>query len=303
MDREKDQKWVAARELYEALLDHTDPDAYAIVVLPWLRRAEAAYRSKLLKAADCLCRPAIDGLTAWRQEMLWELYALSRVNDILLYAFQPPSDATGDELWDSGDHWPSITLDQYRRVFTSLGMVTFEEAAVFDSFLHEIVDVEQSEDPDEPVEVTEVVWPGLRLGPLLFSRSGVRVRAGARHAERGVADRSPLYWTFRRRHRPTVDQSLGWGHNSQWRTDFRLDYHAEASRKFHVDGSTDIDTIDSELDPVGALLTPSERRELLRNRCLLRTPVNAEALAAIPSWPWDLYPFHWQLPTSGARSC
>ncbi|MFF8373538.1 hypothetical protein ACF05W_32665 [Streptomyces lydicus] len=298
MDREQGQEWVAARELFEALVDHADPDAHAAVVVPWLRRAEANYRSKLLKAADRLCRPAVDGPTVWRQEMLWELYALSRVSDMLLCAFQPPSDTMGDEPWDAGDYWPSLTMDQYRELFMSLGMVTFEETAVFDPFLHEIVDVEQSEDPDEPVEVTEVVWPGLRLGTLLFSRSGVRVRAGVRHAERGVADRSPLYWTFRRRHRPTVDQSLGWGHNSQWRTDFRLDYHLKAGRKIHVDGSTDTDNIDRELDLAGGLLTPSERVELLRNRCLLRTPVKAEVLATIPSWPWDLYPFDWQLPTS-----
>ncbi|MFD0531918.1 hypothetical protein ACFQ1I_43790 [Kitasatospora arboriphila] len=50
----------------------------------------------------------------------------------------------------------------------------------FDPFLHEIVEVEQADDPAAPIEVTEVLWPGLMLGELLFSRAGVRVRAAPR---------------------------------------------------------------------------------------------------------------------------
>ncbi|WP_441248645.1 hypothetical protein [Kitasatospora sp. McL0602] len=293
---------VTARALYEALADHTGPDAHAAVVTPWLQSARLDYRAALATAADRLCRPGpFDGPTAERQELVWELYALSRVNDTLLVAFQPPPESTGSTdgtdggPWDALDHWPALTMDQYLSLFTELGMSPFATADGFDPFRHEIVDVEQAEDPDEPAQITEVVWPGLGLGPLLFSRSGARVRAGAHHAERGVADRSPLYWTFRRRHRPTVDLSLGWGHNSQWRTGFRLDHLVGEAQQIHPDGSVDLDDT-ARLDTAEALLTPAERRELLRHRCLLRTPVNAGALAAIPSWQADLCPFDWRLP-------
>lgn len=97
-----------------------------------------------------------------------------------------------------------------------------------------------------------------------------------------MADRSPLYWTFLRRHRPTVDLSQGWGSNSQWRTGFRLDHRTSTGRRVNADGRHDIDAPEN-LDPSETLLTPAERRQLLRNRCLLRTPENASALAPYAS--------------------
>ncbi|MFF0078228.1 hypothetical protein ACFYR1_00635 [Streptomyces canus] len=44
------------------------------------------------------------------------------------------------------------------------------------------------------------------------------------------------------------------------------------------------------------LLTPGERRELLRHRCLLRVPRAVDALARTPGWERDLMPFDWRLP-------
>ena len=130
-----------------------------------------------------------------------------------------------------------------------------------------------------PVTVTELVWPVLMLGQLVFSRAGVKVRAGIDHAERGVADRSPLYWTFLRRHRPPIDRSLGWGHNSQWATDFRRDYRiSDTTCLLNVDVRGDIDANDPADGDLMPLLTGPERRALVRHRSLLRTPGNRAAL-------------------------
>ncbi|MEU5538329.1 hypothetical protein [Streptomyces sp. NPDC020362] len=276
MSRER----AGARELYEELLGHDGHDPYADVVEPWLARVRAA--------GDPLCAPlpgAADARPGHPGD-LWELYALSRVSDVLLLSFQPP----GHDPWAG----PGLTRDQYLLLFTDLGMVPFEECSVFDPFLHEIVEVEQTADPDRPVGITGVVWPGLRLGDMVFGRAGVRVRAGARHAERGVADRSPLYWAFRRRHRPTVDLSMGWGSNSQWRTGFRVDIRTAAEDRLNVMGRTHVDAVAK--GSAEALLTSAERRELLRHRSLLRTPERAGALAASPGWETDLFPFDWRLP-------
>jgi hypothetical protein len=230
---------------------------------------------------------------------------------VLLLSFQPDGGPWSEAPWAHRLHlhrpWPTVTRRQYLHLFTSLGMRPFGltgtgtgTSAAFDPFLHEIVEVEQAEDPDEPVRILDVVWPGLWLGPLLFGRAGVRVRAGVNHAERGVADRSPLYWTFLRRHRPTVDQSLGWGHNSQWRTDFRLDYRTEDGDRLHLDGWLDLDAPGgpgrTDLHELDALLSPVERRELLRHRCLLRTPERAAELDATGDWACELYPFDWAEP-------
>ena len=108
------------------------------------------------------------------------------------------------------------------------------------------------------------------FGELLFSRSGVRVRAGARHAVAGVADRSTLHEVFLRRHRDTSDGSLGWGHNSQWKTDFRRDYVTHDAQHFNVDGQIDI------AGPIDRAGSPSEAemRDLVRHRCLVRHTTN-----------------------------
>ncbi|MFC9627024.1 hypothetical protein ACFTXM_46095 [Streptomyces sp. NPDC056930] len=298
---------VDARELYKALCDHDGADAHDVVVAPWLARARGDYRALLATAAG-------DGAW-WSGEgpqgsgyLLQELYALSRVSDLLLLAFQPPADEVPEWPWahrhGPPDQGPVLSRHEYLDLFTALGMTPFDDT-VFDPFLHEIVDVEQVDDPHTPIRITQVVWPGLMLGQLLFSRAGVRVRAGADHAQRGVADRSPLYWTFLRRHRPTVDLSHGWGHNAQWATDFRLDYRTATAQRLNaagrvgIDGSEDLSPDHPKnLSPEERLLTPDERRELLRHRCLLRVPEAAGALAEVPGWQMDLFPFDWRLPGS-----
>jgi hypothetical protein len=288
MNAEEDR--VDARQLFERLRDHTRADAYGTVVEPWLGRAAGVYRAELVEGVGLLAGSAVDGPDDRRQELLWELYALSRVSDVLLLAFQPHTDK--DEPWSA-----AVTMAQYLELFTRLGMTSFEETAVFDPFLHEIVEVEQTADTDGPIRITGIVWPGLWLGNMLFSRAGVRVRAGVRRAEREVADRSPLYWAYRRRHRPTVDQSMGWGHNSQWRTDFRVDLRTPEGDELNACARGDIDDTEGFTD---AALTREERRALLRHRCLVRTPVNAAELAATPGWQQDLYPFDGHLRMTGA---
>lgn len=226
---------VDARELYEALAWYDGVEPYEKILVPWLYRVQDGYRAWLATAAE-------DG-PWWTekeaepdgQELVWELYALHGVSDQLLLTFQPRSDEPG-----SPDPRPLLSEREYLEVFTVLGMTPFEDGDAFDPFdpfLREIVEVEQADDPYTPIEITEVFWPGLMLGQLLFNRAGVRIRASVEQAQRGVADRSPLYWTFRRRHRPAVDLSQGWGGNSQWRTDFRLDYWTPAGDRLNVAGT------------------------------------------------------------------
>ncbi|MFJ2703605.1 hypothetical protein ACIO3R_10445 [Streptomyces sp. NPDC087428] len=293
---------VDARELYEALGQYAGMEPYEEIVVPWLDRAQGGYRAWLAAAAEDGLWWTGKGAEPIGQELVWELYALHRVSDRLLFTFRPSSDEPGSPV-----PRPFPSERQYRDVFTSLGMTPFEDGDAFDPFLHEIVEVEQADDPHAPIEITEILWPGLMLGQLQFSRAGVRIRAGIKHAQRGVADRSPLYWAFRRRHRPTVDLSQGWGSNSQWRTDFRLDYRTPAGDRLNVsgdrpiDGSADLPPDHPEnLSPEERLLTSGERRELLRHRCLLRAPEAADALIGSPAWEQDLMPFDWRLPNSEA---
>ncbi|MDI2125357.1 hypothetical protein [Yinghuangia seranimata] len=289
---------VGARELYQDLLEYEGTEAYADVVTPWLHRAGADYRAGLVPAAACSgwwARPHDDDTPP----LVQELYALSRVSELLLLGRQPHN----ADVAEADTANLTLADPEYLSLFTALGMTPSDSHGPFDPFLHEIVDVEQADDPDAPIEVTEALWPGLMLGDLLFSRAGVRVRAGAASAGRGVADRSPLYWGFRRRHRPTVDLSQGWGGNSQWRTALRLDYRTTAGDRLNVAGDRPIDgdpdlprNHPGNLSPEERLLTSHERRDLLRHRTLLRPPQAAAALAESGAWEREFQVFDWRLP-------
>ncbi|MBR7833638.1 hypothetical protein KDL01_10210 [Actinospica durhamensis] len=257
------------RELYYALRTYTGPAAHRDVLAPWADGHAAA-------VAELLAPLAVHG--GWRRvEYVWgdlleQAYALCRVSDLLLLGFQSPLPSEIEKPWAHELHLPEsgreprIAEDEYVSFFAALGMRR-EEVARFDPFFHEIAAVEQSEDPAAPIEVAQESWPCLMLGELLFSRAGVRVRAGEQHAVAGLADRSTLNEVFLRRYRPTYDMSLGWGTNSQWKTDFRRDYLTADAYQFNVDADADID---EETEFGDARLTPSERRDLLRHRCVVR---------------------------------
>ncbi|MDJ0841445.1 MAG: hypothetical protein QNK37_33365 [Acidobacteriota bacterium] len=209
--------------------------------------------------------------TATRED-LWQLYALSRVNEILLLRFQ-----SGEA---DGSKWlgPSISLDQYIAFMEALGLSTIKETS-YSSFYHEIVRVDQVEDKKEPVFLIRTFWPGMMLGSMLFSRAGVHVSAGCDRISKEVAETSTLYWAYRRKNRPVEDLSQGWGGNSQWRTDFRRDYRIGDQLYFNVDGTEDL------ADPAIELrddLTQEEWVELVVHRCLIITKKRHDDL-----WPYS----------------
>lgn len=259
--------WV---ELYENLMDADGPARPAVLV-PWLDRNPGELRwLGTLAAADHRLP-----LTVPTQES-WRLYAASRVNELLLLGFQE-GDADGSS-WPG----PQLSVPEYLAFTRALGLREAGSSR-FRPFFHEIVGVDQADDEDEPISVVTVHWPALMLGPVLFSRAGVTVRGGARHVRKDAAERSTLYWAHRRKNRPHVDLSHGWGHNSRWRTGFRWDlvldgslvYNAaEAGRPGATDLSTAIAAADPghEGDPSGPRLTSGQRRELLTNRCFVTAP-------------------------------
>jgi hypothetical protein len=139
----------------------------------------------------------------------------------------------------------------------------------------------QSKEDEEPIGVLGHLWPGLMLGDMLFSRSGVEVIGGRKNVVKDIAEQSTLYFTYRRHHRRTNDLSMGWGSNSQWRTSFRRDYQSDRTWIYNADGKNllNADTM-SEEDRDG--LTKKERAELCKNRCFIVTSKQDQDL-----WPFD----------------
>jgi len=113
---------------------------------------------------------------------LMNLYCASRLNDVMLMPFQ-----SGEcDPWSG----PDISREQYVEFWEQLGFDAVEPTG-FHPFWCEIVEVTESEGDD--VEVVDVLWPALTLGSMMFSRSGVRVRAPRALLAAGFADRSRLY--------------------------------------------------------------------------------------------------------------
>jgi hypothetical protein len=83
-----------------------------------------------------------------------------------------------------------------------------------------------------------------------------------------VAEQSTLYFTHRRLYRKTMDLSVGWGSNSQWRTSFRRDYEHDGCFLYNVDGEIDL-TSDSQFNKDHIELPVLERIELCKNRCFI----------------------------------
>lgn len=219
-------------------------------------------------------------------EDLWDLYSISRVNDLLLTTFQSPPTGDFDDrdmtLWVGGaeyfgrktDRW-NLSLDQYVQFMNALGF-SARQHPTFTPTLHEIVEVSQHQDRNHPITLAGEFWPAFMLGNMVFSRAGVLVEGGATYVSKLIAEHSALFWTWLRRHRRTEDLSKGWGSNSQWRTDFRRDYVIGALAHLNVDAKQ------RHFGPDD--LNEEQRREILMHRCLVKgvAPSPAEDL-----WPYD----------------
>lgn len=255
------------RALYDEILAYKRHTLFHDVLMPWTERARVAVRAMARFRTPVVYDPKDEEA----QASMWNLYALGRVNDLLLMSFQS---VNGDlKLATISDY-------EYRSFFTSIGF-TLTDVRSFDPLHHEVVRVEQSSDDNEPVQIYEQLWPELMLGQMIFSRAGVSVLAGRSHIIKEVAEQSTLYFSFRRANRKTSDLSKGWGSNSQWRTDFRRDYQAGNTRIYNVDGINQLKANgSSSTDKDG--LTAGERIEHCKFRCFVVTPKPDQDL-----WPLD----------------
>lgn len=254
------------RDLVEELMGYQGSATYFEVLVPWLQANER----EVLWLQEVGRRGGRPIPTASSEE-LCRLYALSRVCETLLLRFQH-GEADG---WSG----PQLTLDDYERFATALGLVP-SRPDTYSPFHHEITAVVESQGPEPFVGVIAYDWPCLTLGAMLFSRAGVRLSAPARKFAPGIADSSTLYWAYRRRRRPCHDLSQGWGNNSQWATKFRRDYRIGNQFYFNVDGKTDL--AQPLRIPGEHGLSQTERVELLINRCFVVTDKVNDDL-----WPYD----------------
>jgi len=236
-------------------MDYDGQAAFDDVLRPWLENnIPAIEQLRSLGASSGGAIPPMPG------EALWFLYSVHRVLELLVLRFQTFSPG------GSNEQGPAITLGEFFRFASGIGADILNPRP-WSPFHHEIVGLAPTS-PDMRPQGLRQHWPCLMLGPLLLMRAGVTVPAGAARLVPGIADRSMLFWAYRRNSRRHNDLAHGWGANSSWRTAFRRDYVLDGTFHFNVDGEIDLATLrPGDVDDHG--LSPQERRELVVHRCFV----------------------------------
>ena len=276
---------VSFRELFEQIMQATmKTRIYSEVLIPWHAHAVSLIQHlQKYGNLEAIAWRLFDHNHEPNRDMLmdlYELYAWSRINDLLILPFQHPGPTT--------DQWvgPAITPEERTDYLLSLNLRQIHRSE-FHPFFHEIVEVEPARSESDEIQLIDEVWPGFMLGQLMLCRAGVRVVGGTAYIQKEIAENTTLYWAYRRRNRPVTDLSDGWGSNSQWRTAFRRDYEDNKAYYYNVDGKVAVHRPRSQGPPilVREELTPEERIELLVHRCFIVT-----AHEHRERWPWhDTY--------------
>jgi hypothetical protein len=127
------------------ILQYRRHTLFSDVLNPWIEKAQLALtdldRFRTCSPFDRTDEPA--------QNAMWNLYALSRVNDLLLASFQ--TGAAESKI-------APVSLDEYEAFFSRIGFAVVE-AGKFSPFHHEIVQIHQSNAHEEPIGVLGRLWP------------------------------------------------------------------------------------------------------------------------------------------------
>lgn len=153
-----------------------------------------------------------------------KIYALGRINELALFKL--------DQL-KSSDSFTS-SFETYLHFFEKLGL-EIKKTNNFHPFFHEIVEAEESQIHRE-ITLKAVHYPILMIGNLLFSRARVSVLLPKGKYNLDCIKNSTLFWAYRRMNRKTEDLSSGWGSNSQWRTEMRIDLETEKQYFYNLKG-------------------------------------------------------------------
>ena len=252
------QPWA---ELYRCLMELDETLHAASVVVPWLNE----HPNEVQWLRSFREGTAIHMETSY--EDLCVLYAISRVTQLMMLRFQSGS-ADGSDYGG-----PLIDQSNFQSFHEAIGLTPFIPTQ-FHPIQVEVVSVIEDAKSDSGPKLRETVWPGLMLGDLVFQRAGCRVSAGEQSMSRELAERSPMYWAYRRKHRRYSDKSHGWGGNSQWRTAFRRDYVRDSCCQYNVDGCEMLER--HSFDEQGEGISFDGMLEVLRHRCQIKTTCQHE---------------------------
>jgi hypothetical protein len=259
VDVEPDAHWTAvlAQSLQWGIRGFDGGSLAGEVLMPWAH--ELVFVRRWL---DALRQRPGSPVPAAHQTELVALFQLDQVAQALLPSFQQ----TCAECAGTGG--ARITRGEYVDFFLALGFEVLD-APAFSAVFHEIVVAHAAPARDAPITLLRELWPGLTLGPMVFSRAGVEVSGGAEVLDPELATTSMLYWTNHRCRRPCDDLSMGWGANSSFYTEFRRDLVIGGKAYLQVDAPEDS-------DPQQREFTLAQWQEFMLHRCFVRTKHESE---------------------------
>lgn len=216
---------LSIKDLYFKIQDFRCEGVFETLIKKWL--LENDYKTYISTISQKIQIDKID----LSQDDIWELYALSRVLDILTLQFQTNNNADGSNWTGS-----QISLSEYVEFNNMIGLTT-ETPTVFKPFDCEIIEAQAG---NIDFQIIEHCFPTIKLNNLIVKRAGVKITLNPNKYNLNLVNTAPIYWTFRRKNRKYLDLSQGWGSNSQWRTDLRLDIETHDSFIYNFQGEFDL---------------------------------------------------------------
>ncbi len=224
---------LSIRDLYNKIFDFEGEGLYENVLKTWV--TENNYRNYISNTFD---KFQADKKFDLPQKDNWELNALTRVLDILTLRFQPNNKADGS-AWLG----PELTLSEFIAFIDLIGLEA-KTPKTFDTFDCEIIEAQEGEND---FYISEYCFPTIKLQNLIIKRAGVKILLNPQNYNLTLINKASIYWTYRRKNRKYLDLSQGWGSNSQWRTDFRIDIETNDSFIFNLNGKFDLCNLTQEL--------------------------------------------------------
>jgi hypothetical protein len=220
------------RELYSEILEYKGLKLYEEVLMPWV--IENEYQEYLLGYFSEITEAESLEIS---QDDKWELYALSKVLDVLTLRLQVDNKVGGE--WPG----PELSLSEYIDFNELLGLST----GMPKTFHPSDCEIVEAQPGDDDFRVTKHFFPSSRLDNLIIKRAGVGITLSAQQYDLSIANSAVLYWASWRKNRKRKDLSDGWGSNSRWRTDARLDFEAEDRVIYNVGGELNLNSVTAEL--------------------------------------------------------
>lgn len=228
---------LSIKSLYLKILDFDEDHIFETVIKKWV--LENNYQSIISNISQKILSDKV----VLSQNDIFELYALNRVLDVLTLQFQTNNHAIETTI-HANSEWleTKISVLEYIEFNHLIGLETFTPES-FHTFNCEIMDVQAG---SHDFKIIEEFFPAVKLKNLIIKRAGVKLTLNPTFYDLELINQAAIYWTYWRKNKKFFDLSQGWGVNSQWGTDFRLDLETKDCFIYNILGEQDLNTPNSD---------------------------------------------------------